>query len=304
MGLFSRTTLGLTGSAPVERVITTTRPGKALARRFVAGDTLDEAVAVSRRLNGAGFRVSLDLLGEEVTDSATASQATEEYLTCLRRIESDGLDANISVKPTQLGLAIDESLALENISRLAAAAAAASTSVTIDMEDSRYTEATVRMYEKAQVEQGNLGIALQSAMRRTPSDLTRLIPLGGHIRLCKGAYVEPEAVALQTRREVDDAFSAQLRVLMGSSDTIPAVASHDTRLIDETIALAAQREGPFEFQMLYGVRADLQRDLLAGGFPLRVYLPFGSQWYPYLTRRLAERPANLWFFVRAIVGSR
>lgn len=302
MSFFSRIVLGSTQAGPVRRVITGTRPGRALARRFVAGDTLDEAVDVTRELNLSGFTVSLDLLGEEVSDRATAERATDEYLSCLDRVRADGLDANISIKPTQLGLAIDEGLALENIRRLAAAASPVGTTVTVDMEDSRYTDATVRMYEKAQAEYGNLGIALQSCMRRTPSDLDRLIHLGGHIRLCKGAYVEPEEVAFQSKRDVDAAFESQLARLMSSPGTKPAIASHDTRLIDRTRELAAGRTGPFEFQMLYGVRPELQRELVAGGFPLRVYLPFGSEWYPYLTRRLAESPANLWFFARAVIG--
>ncbi len=283
-------------------MVTKTRPGRALAGRFVAGDTLDDAVAVARRLNQEGFLVSLDLLGEEVGDRSQARAATNEYLACLRRLETAGLEGNISVKPTQLGLAIDPTLAEESIERLATAASEVGTTVTLDMEDSRYTEATVRLYETAQTRHGNLGLALQAYLRRTPSDLDRLVGLGGHIRLCKGAYVEPEAVALTSRKDVDRAFAAQLRVLMGSETTRPAVATHDHDLVELARQLAEGRAGPFEFQMLYGVRTDLQRSLVDGGFPLRVYLPFGSEWYPYLTRRLAERPANAWFFARAVFG--
>ena len=164
-------------------------------------------MAVAHSLNGAGFSVSLDLLGEEVTDRESALSATEEYLSCLDRIEIDGLDSNISIKPTQLGLAIDTGLAAEAISRLADRAADIGTTVTIDMEDSRYTEATVRLYEKGQRSHGNLGIALQAYLYRTPGDLERLIPLGGHIRLCKGAYVESGEVAINSRQAVDDAFA-------------------------------------------------------------------------------------------------
>jgi proline dehydrogenase len=283
-------------------MVTSTRPGRALSRRFVAGDTLDEAVVVARALNTEGFLVSLDLLGEEVGDEGSARAATAEYLSCLHRIDREGLRANISVKPTQLGLAIDEALALESVGRLAEAAAETGTTVTLDMEDSRYTDGTVRLYETAQIRYGNLGLALQAYMRRTPADLARLIPLGGHIRLCKGAYVEPEQLALTSKREVDDAFASQLEVLMAASGTYPAIATHDSDLVDLTRRLAAPRRAPFEFQMLYGVRTDLQRDLLAEGFPLRVYLPFGSEWYPYLTRRLAERPANAWFFARSMLS--
>lgn len=296
-------TLAVTGASPVEKLITETRPGRAVAERFVAGDTLDDAVEIAVELNRQGFSVSLDLLGEEVYDRETALQATAEYLDSLDRIADVGLDANISIKPTQLGLAIDEGLAREAIERLGLAAAAAGTTVTIDMEDSRYTEATVRLFEFGQAAQGNLGIAIQSYLRRTPEDLRRIMPLGGHVRLCKGAYVESPEVALTSKDDVDSAFSSQLKTLMGSENTMPAIATHDQVLIDETRRLASEREGPFEFQMLYGVRPELQSELVAEGFPLRVYLPFGSQWYPYLTRRLAERPANAVFFARALFGS-
>ncbi|HLV90013.1 MAG: proline dehydrogenase family protein [Acidimicrobiales bacterium] len=295
---------GVTGLGPVRETITGTRPGKALARRFVAGDTLDEAVAVARTLNADGFQVSLDLLGEEVHDKETALAAVDRYLECLDRIATERLDANIAVKPTHLGLAVAEELAADSIARLAIRASEVGTTVTIDMEDSRYTGGTVDMYALAQEEHGNLGLALQACMKRTPADLERLIPLGGHIRLCKGAYLEPPEVALTTKRQISIAYADQLRSLMASSGVMPAIATHDDELIELAVELAASRTGPFEFQMLYGVRPDLQRRLVAEGFPLRVYLPFGSEWYPYLTRRLAERPANTWFFVRALLGGR
>ena len=283
--------------------MTRTRPGKALAHRFVAGEKLDEAVIVASGLNADGMKVSLDLLGEEVHDAVSARAACDEYLACLDRIAEEDLDANISVKLTQLGLSIDEGLAVESIGRLSDRAEEMGTTVTIDMEDSRYTDATVRIYEKVQTDRGNLGVAIQAYMRRTPDDLQRLIGLGGHIRLCKGAYVEPEEVALTSKSEVDAAFANQLRTLMNATTTAPAVATHDQGLIDLTRTLASRREGYFEFQMLYGVRTTLQAELVAAGYPLRVYLPFGSQWYPYLTRRLAERPANAWFFARAAFGN-
>ena len=292
----------MANAAPVEKLFTSTQPGRAMAERFVAGDTLDSAVDAARILNEAGFTVSLDLLGEEVTDVDSAGSAVDEYLSCLDRIESEELVANISIKPTQLGLAIEESLASEAIIRLGKRAAEIGTTVTIDMEDSRYTEATVRLFELGQTETANFGVALQSYMKRTPADLDRLIPLGGHIRLCKGAYVEPEEVAIQSKAIVDAAFERQMRTLMAAVTTTPAIATHDSKLLETARALASRRTAPFEFQMLYGVRSDVQRELVAAGFPLRVYLPFGSQWYPYLTRRLAERPSNAWFFARALLS--
>ena len=282
--------------------MTTSRPGRALASRFVAGDTLDDAVAATRQLNSDGFAVSLDHLGEEVHDRISAIEATNEYLESLDRIAREKLDSNISVKPTQLGLTIDEGLAMESIDRLAERAKDVGTTVTIDMEDSRYTESTVRLYEKAQATHGNLGIAIQAYLHRTPEDLDRLIPLGGHIRICKGAYVESEELALTSKSDVDAAFTDQLRTLMAADETRPAVATHDLILLDLARDLASKRQSPFEFQMLYGVRTALQRQLVTEGHPVRIYLPFGSQWYPYLTRRLAERPANVWFFLRAALG--
>lgn len=291
-------------SDPVENAFTKSRPGRAVAERFVAGEHLDDAMAVAKRLNAEGFLISLDLLGEEVHDRESALAATDAYVDSLERIEREGVEANVSIKPTQLGLAIDEGLAFDAVERLGARANESGNTVTIDMEDSRYTEATIRLFEKGQATTGNFGIALQSYLRRTPTDLSRLLPLGGHVRLCKGAYVEPEEVALQAKSGVDAAYARQLRTLMESQTTKPAIATHDPRLLDLARELAGKREGPYEFQMLYGVRPDLQRQLVAEGFPLRVYLPFGSQWYPYLTRRLAERPANAWFFFRALLRSR
>jgi proline dehydrogenase len=301
MSVFSRVVTATTQSLPVKKVITGTRPGRALASRFVAGDTLEDAVRVASDLNDRGFLVSLDLLGEEVHDAESAQAALDEYLECLDRIAGDGLKANISVKLTQLGLSIDKALTTESVAKLAGRAAEIGTTVTIDMEDSRFTSDTVGIFADAQSEFGNLGVALQSYLKRTPSDLESLIPLGGHIRLCKGAYVEPPQVALTIRSAVDAAYASQLELLMSSEEVRPAVATHDLALVDLTRKLAPQRLGYFEFQMLYGVRPGLQQELVDEGHPVRVYLPFGSQWYPYLTRRMAERPANLWFFVRSLI---
>jgi proline dehydrogenase len=303
LSVFSRMVIATTNARPVEGMITGTRPGRALARRFVAGNTLTEAAAAARDLNDRGFLVSLDLLGEQVHDHDSAVAARDEYLECLDEIGRTGLEANISVKLTQLGLAIDESLTIDLLDSLASRASSVGTTVTVDMEDSRYTEATVRIYEKAQSAHGNLGVALQAYLLRTPADIERLIPLGGHIRLCKGAYVEEADVALVGGSRIDAAYADQLVTLMRASDVRPAVATHDQALVELTLRLAAERAEPFEFQMLYGVRTSLQEELITRGHQLRVYLPFGSQWYPYLTRRLAEKPSNAWFFARALFGS-
>lgn len=302
MSAFTRTVVAVTGARVVEKTITETRAGRALARRFVAGDTLAEASSAAQVLNTSGLAVSLDLLGEEVADREGAKRATEEYLESLDVIATHSLEANISVKLTQLGLSIDPDLAVAAIDRLAEAAQKSGTTVTIDMEDSRYTSDTIDVYAAAQQRHGNLGLCLQAYLRRTPDDLERLIPLGGHIRLCKGAYVEPAEIAYKTDDDVDAAFARLLTVLMAAEGIRPAVATHDPRLIELTRQLAEKRSEGFEFQMLYGVRSDEQARLVELGHDVRIYLPFGSAWYPYLTRRLAERPANAWFFVRSLVG--
>jgi proline dehydrogenase len=302
LSFFSRVVTAVTQSKPVEKVITGTRPGRALASRFVAGDTLEDAVRVAKDLNDRGFLVSLDLLGEEVHDARSAGQALEEYLECLDRIESDGLESNVSVKLTQLGLSIDREQAVEAVSRLAARAGEVGTSVTIDMEDSRFTADTIDIYEEAQSQHGNVGVAIQAYLKRTPDDIVRLLPLNGHIRLCKGAYVEPAEIAYTLKSAVDGAYAHGLATLMAAETVRPAIATHDRSLIERARKLAPPRLGYFEFQMLYGVRPSLQQELVDQGFPVRIYLPFGSQWYPYLTRRMAERPANVWFFIRSLFG--
>lgn len=302
MSLFSRAVLSATRLPIVNRTVTGTTPGRAVADRFVAGDDLDEAATVAGRLNAEGLTVSLDLLGEEVHDLVSAESARDAYLDSIDRISAAGIDGNISIKLTQLGLALDRILAESSVDALAERAAAAGTTVTIDMEASEFTEATVDIYAAAQERHGNLGVCLQAYLRRTPGDLERLAPLGGHIRLCKGAYVEPASIAFTSRAEVDAAFARLLEPLMSDERVKPAIATHDDGLISLAIKHAETRSMPWEMQMLFGVRTRLQTDLVARGVPLRIYVPFGSEWYAYLTRRLAERPANLTFFARALLG--
>ncbi len=298
MTVYRRLVLGTARLPPVERMVAATRPGRQVVRSFVAGETLDEAVAVTRRLMEGGFAVSLDHLGEEVVDEGAALAARDEYLACLDRLA--GLDANVSLKLTQLGLAFDPALAARCLDDVARAAAAVGTTVTVDMEGSRHTTAILDTYSAAQAVHGNLGVAVQAALRRTPADLDRIRSLGGHVRLCKGAYLEPPDVAFRRRRDVQAAFANLLGDLMSTDEPRPAVATHDEILLALTAGLARRREGPYEVQMLYGVRPDVQRRLLADGLPVRIYVPYGSAWYPYLTRRMAERPANLVLFLRAL----
>lgn len=292
---YRRGVLRATRSAAVRRLVASAA-GRRVVAAFVAGETLDDAAAVVRRLRGEGFSVSLDHLGEEVADREAALTARDAYLACLSRLGAPG--TGVSLKLTQLGLAVDPRLAASSLAAVAEAAAAAGTTVTVDMEDSRYTDAVLETYAAVQAVHGNLGVALQAALRRTPTDLAAIRGLGGHIRLCKGAYLEPPDVAYQRREEVRAAFAALLGDLLAGPGPRVAVATHDEALLAVVGGFAGGRD--VELQMLYGVRPDLQHRLLAEGFPVRVYVPYGSAWYPYLTRRLAERPANLALFLRAL----
>jgi proline dehydrogenase len=294
--------LAITNRSVTRKLVTDTPVGKSVAHRFVAGTELAEAIAVAESLNAEGLKVSLDYLGEHVTVVEEADSATESYLECIEAIAEHGLDANISVKLTQLGMGLDNDAAAANLDAIAASAAKHGTTVTVDMEESAHTEATVAMYEPAQKRHGNLGIAIQAYLHRSWSDVERLIPLGGHIRICKGAYVEPSEVAMQSGSEIDASFDALTGLLMASEGPTPAIATHDDARIGPAINAAAGRSLPWEFQMLYGVRRDRQAQLVTDGHDMRVYVPYGEAWYPYLTRRLAERPANLTFFARALVG--
>ena len=302
MSLLGRLVLAVTRRRLVRKLFTARGWGRRVATRFVAGESLDDAVRVTRELNARGFLVSLDHLGEHVSDARLAAQARDHYLACIERIAAEGLQANISVKLTQLGLGLDDRLAEESLRALAGRAVAAGTTVTVDMEESALTQVTVDLYCRVQAGHGNLGLALQAYLHRTPADLARVMPLGGHLRLCKGAYDEPDAVAVRRRDQVDDAFRALLGDLMAGEGIRPAVATHDHRMVAAARELARTRKSPFEFQMLYGIRPSLQAELVEAGCPLRVYVPYGESWYPYLTRRMAERPANFWFFARALFG--
>ncbi len=300
--LLGKSILSVTNRPPVRKLFTETRPGRSLSTRFVTGESLDSAAAVARDLNEAGMRVSLDHLGEHVSDLAQAEHARDDYLACLGRIASDELDANVSVKLSQLGMGFDDDLALRSLDALAARASEVGTTVTVDMEESDHTATTIDIYEKVQAERGNVGLAVQAYLLRTRADLERLIPLGGHIRLCKGAYAEPDDIAYQQRSEVDESYDQLLEIVMSAEGIRPAIATHDDDRIAWARRLGETRKGYYEFQMLYGIRTALQQQLVDDGLTLRIYVPYGVAWYPYLTRRLAERPANVGFFLRALVS--
>ncbi|MGH7608300.1 MAG: proline dehydrogenase family protein [Gemmatimonadales bacterium] len=269
------------------------------ASRFVAGETVESAVAALRDLNAAGLSASLDLLGESVRRADEARQARDTYLDVLDRIRAAGADANVSVKLTQMGLDIDEDLCLANMRAIIAKAREQDSFVRIDMEQSAYTGKTLQWFTQVLYpEFGNaVGVVLQSYLRRTAADVDRMIALGARVRLCKGAYQEPETVAFPDKRDVDANFIACMERLLEHGN-YPGIATHDERIIARAKAFAPAR---FEFQMLYGVRRDLQRGLRRAGYNLRVYVPFGTHWYPYLMRRLAERPANVAFILSNVL---
>jgi proline dehydrogenase len=267
------------------------------AARFVAGETLDEAVATLRRLNGQGLRTNTTLLGEHVTDPVATSGVVEQYEACLRRIRSEGLQTNVALKPTHLGVLGDEELAYTNLERLVAEAGRLGNFIRIDMEDSPLVDVTLRIYRRLR-EAGheNVGTVLQAYLYRTPADLEALLPLRPNLRIVKGAYREAADVAYPKKADVDAAYRSLVeRSVVGGGFT--AVATHDEALIDHALGLGA---GPdrLELQMLYGVRMQLQLDLVRRGHRVLCAAPSGPDWYPYLMRRLAERPANLLFFIR------
>jgi proline dehydrogenase len=276
-----------------------------MARRFVAGDTAEEAFGAIRKLNDRGITATVDLLGESVSRVDQAHAARDEYFAVLDQGAKTGIDSHVSVKLTQMGLDIDEGLCTEHIAAIIDRARSHDSFVRIDMEGSAYTERTLRMfYEVLQPEFGEcVGVVIQSALRRSEADVTRLLAKGARVRLCKGAYKEAAAVAFPRKSDVDRMFERLLELLLAEGN-YPAIATHDERLITHARAFAAGRGIPperFEFQMIYGVRRDLQQELKRQGYNVRVYVPYGEQWYPYLMRRLAERPANLGFFVGSLL---
>lgn len=274
------------------------------AARFVAGETLDEAVGVLRSLNDKGLKANTTLLGEGIRDEAEADAVVAEYELLLDRIAAEELRVNVALKLTHLGLEIDEELARRNLARLLERAAGHGNFVRIDMEQSAFVDATLRIF-RALREDGhdNVGTVLQAYLYRSEQDLRDLLPLAPNLRIVKGAYLEPPAIAYPAKADVDAAYARLVEAsLEGGGYT--AVATHDERLIEHAIRAAEERgvgRDRFELQLLYGVRPQLQLDLVARGFRVLVATPFGPEWYPYLMRRLGERPANLLFFLRNLV---
>jgi proline dehydrogenase len=272
---------------------------KKLTTRFIAGETTDEAVAAIRELNARGCSASFDHLNESVSSVAATKDEVSEYLHLLELIDQTGINSNVSIKLTQFGLEIDTNLAYQNARSIVEDAARRGNFVRIDMEGSSVTQATIDVFKRLRSEFGlnEVGIVLQSYLRRTMDDAGELLKIPARIRLCKGAYDEPASVAYPDKKDVDDNYVRVMQLLLASG-TFHGIATHDPKMIDATIEFA-QREGigkdAFEFQMLYGIRRDLQEQLARDGYGMRVYVPYGKHWYPYFMRRLAERPANIWF---------
>lgn len=296
--------LRLADADMLHRLVTRSGWARDQALRFVAGETLDEGLGVVRTLRASGRTATLDYLGEDVTTRQEAQRACDVYLEALARIARDRLRCGVSVKPSQMGLHVDEHLCRKLVGRIAAACDDADVHLCLDMEGSDVTEQTVAMVEALRADgHDSVGCAVQSYLHRTRQDVERLTDAGASLRLCKGAYAEPASVAYQRRRDVDVNY-ARLGDYLLRKGRHPRLATHDGRLIAYLRHAAAREQrapADWEFQMLYGVRDDLQRELVSEGLGLRVYVPFGGQWYPYFMRRLAERPANLVFFLRAVL---
>jgi proline dehydrogenase len=277
------------------------------ARRFIVGETAEEAIEGARAIQAKGMLLTLDQLGESITTLSEAEAATNVYLALIEKIRAAGIDRNISVKPTQLGLDIDRTVCIDNITRILDLAKQHDFFVRVDMENTPYIQKTLDMFT-AVWSQGyrNTGVVLQSAVFRSEEDAKVVSKLGARVRLVKGAYKEPAAVAHQAKSDVDKAFVRIMEVLL-TEGHYPAIATHDPAMIDATKAFAAGNgisKGAYEFQMLYGIRRDLQAAIVADGHRMRVYVPFGNQWFPYFMRRLGERPANIGFVLKGILSDR
>ena len=277
-----------------------------MAFRFVAGTTLDDAVEAVRALNAGGARATLDVLGEAVTDRAMAEGAARVYVTTIERIAAEGLDANVSLKLTQMGLDLGVDACLEVMQPVVEAGDRLGVFVRIDMESSAHTDRTLEAVRRLRTAGHDVGPVLQAYLHRSMDDVRPFAADRVRTRICKGAYAEPAEIAWQARDDINRSFVALCTLLL-EADAEPAVATHDPDMLEAVKRVVAERAIPldrFEFQLLYGIRRDLQEQLLDDGYRLRVYVPYGTEWYPYFMRRLAERPANVAFLVRSLFGER
>lgn len=287
----------------MRRLITRYPLTRAFAWRFVAGESVDTALAAVRELRASGILSTLDLLGESVTDRAAAQRTTDAYLDLLDEIHRRSIESHISLKLTQLGLDVDEEFCRENLARILERAQQYCIFVRFDMESSAYTQRTLDMYRTLRGRFDNCGVVIQSYLYRSEQDVQNLIETGARVRLCKGAYLEPPDVAFPRKADVDASYIRLMEMLL-SEGNYPAIATHDPVMIARAREYIRRRNIPlsaFEFQMLYGVRRDLQESLAVEGYNVRCYVPFGTEWYPYMMRRLAERPANIMFLLRNVL---
>ena len=294
--------LFLSGQQRLRRWMETSSIAHRLAHRFVAGDTLDQALSVCRRINSEKISATLDYLGEHVHTLDEAAQCRDAYMRTLQAIVDNHIQSHVSLKLTQFGIDLDYKACLANVGTLVQAAAAAGTFVRVDMESSEYTDRTLEIVEELHARHGACGTVIQAYLYRSAKDIERLSEKQIRVRLCKGAYLEPATVAFRAKRDVDRNYLDLARQLLATG-TYPAIATHDEAIIREVLAHCQREAIPpdrFEFQMLYGIRRDLQRKLVADGYRLRLYIPYGEAWYPYFMRRLAERPANLLFLARNV----
>jgi len=301
-----RALLAASASPKLRQLIVSAPQTRAIVDSYVAGESADDAVRVTRMLRASGLLVTLDYLGEDTTDEAQAAAVADEYVQLLGKLSADGLTqggaAEVSVKPTAVGLYLRPGLAAQNISRICAAARDAGTTVTLDAEHYDAIEPTLRIAASLRDTYPDLGCVIQAALRRSEADCRSLAGYGSRVRLCKGAYSNEESVAFTAKREVDLSYARCLKVVMNGSG-YPMMATHDPRLIEITGSLAmlsGRKQDSFEYQMLYGIRPGEQRRLANSGAQMRIYVPYGGDWYGYLVRRLAERPANLAFFLRSL----
>jgi len=283
------------------------RKASSFARRFIAGETIAEAIEAARAVENLGMGITLDLLGESVTSLVRADAATREYLALVDAIVRSGVERNISVKLTQLGLDVDKASAVDNLRKILERAEPAGFFVRIDMESSSYSDVTLEIFETLwRHGYRQIGVVLQSALYRSEQDLRRINALGARVRLVKGAYQEPKTVAYQKKADVDAAYARMLKTLITDGHHA-AIATHDPAMIDLARQWAREQNiapDRFEFQLLYGIRRDLQTMLKKAGYGVRVYIPFGREWFPYFMRRLGERPANVMFVIRSIFEER
>jgi len=276
---------------------------RAFARRFIAGETVEDAIEAVRQIQSHGLLSTLDYLGESVSSLAEAETATREYLRLIEAVDRAGIERNLSLKLTQLGLDVDRAICVDNLRKILTAAEQCGFFVRIDMESSAYTSATLDIFETVwKLGHRNAGVVLQSCLHRTEQDFERVNALGARIRLVKGAYREPKSVAYQLKSDVDAAYLKLTRRLL-TEGVYPAIATHDEDVLDAVKRFAAERAispDAYEFQMLYGIRRDLQHAFRDAGYRMRVYVPFGREWFPYFMRRLGERPANVAFVLRSL----